>query len=34
MGIKVTLVTKVSLSVDLMELHFLNQCKNHMQAHT
>ena len=33
-GYKSNIVTKVSLSVDVVELHFLNQCSNYAEAHT
>ena len=30
---KSNIVTKVPLSVDLVELHILNQCRNYMEVH-
>ena len=32
-GCKSTIVTKVPLSVDLVELHILNQCRNYTEVH-
>ena len=32
-GYKSTVVTKVPLSVDLLELHILNQCRNYTEVH-